>query len=480
MAAIRTFLQPDPQTGGVVFERGRLARYERHWALFNNTAYDDISSYVRAYPLKHKLYKKTRGLRNPLISYANFWQANIWGGSLDANAGDGSNIPSAIPIITNNDDLRPAIAQVWKWSNWGQKKQVATLYGAVLGDTFIEVVDNPVARKVYLKVRWPGDVKRVEWDDFGNIKMIEFEYQYEDNGISYTYGEKIEHPSYHNEGNYTIFRTYKNNEPWAYDGYASVWEVPYDFVPIVHIPFVDAGVGWGMVRFESISRLIDEASAKASIINDQLSKELNPPLVTYGILARNLTFSTTDDDVPMIEVSSPPSEAKIDQLIYDMNIDSALASLQDDLVYIREMLPELQLVFDLRSGLSSQTLEVAYAPLIAQVEAVRANYNSGIVRAHNMAMAIGGIRGYSDAFSGIGLDSYSRGLLDHSVGDRPVLPYGNAQEVNERKMRWDMAAVAASVGLPMPTIAREILGWDNERIANLESDLYGTFMGANE
>ncbi len=471
MSAYRAFLNPDMSSGGSSFASGRLARYDRLWSLYQNTAYDNLTSYLASYPANHRLYAKTRGLRNPLGAYVDFWQANIWGGVLDMAAGDGEQTPSALPIITENDKLPPAISQVWEWSNWAAKRQVVTLYGSALGDAFLKVVDNPTSGKVYLQAVWPGNVAECEWDDNGNVKRVVFEYSASDGSIAYTYKEIIEHPSVHGQGDGVRFQTFRDNMPFAYPGNlydgqgVSEWFAPYDFVPIVHIPFVDAGIGWGTVGYQQCVRLIDETCAKASVINDQLAKELNPPLKAQGVRAGDLTWTMSDNSVPIVYLPKPPGEADLVPLIFDMQIDDAVVSLATDIDQIKELLPELQFSQDLRAGMSAVALRTAYAPLVSKIQSIRANFDDRLMRAHNMAVAIGGIRGYGSEFGGFGADSYVAGALKHQIGPRPVLPRGQDEELVELKMRAEVMQIIVNSGADVYSAALAA-GFDEEQAAS--------------
>ncbi len=470
MSAYRAFLNPDMATGGSSFTAGRVSRYDRLWSLYQNTAYDNLTIYLASYPANHRLYAKTRGLRNPLGAYVDFWQANIWGGVLDIAAGDGDETPTALPIVTDNERLRPAIAQVWEWSNWGAKRQVVTLHGASLGDAILKVVDNPTTKKVYLQAAWPGTVADCEWDDNGNIKRIVFEYVTSENNVNYTYKEIIEHPSVHGQGSGVRFQTFKNNVPFAYPGNlydgrgVAEWFAPYDFVPVVHIPFVDAGIGWGTVGFQQVVRLIDETSAKASVINDQLAKELNPPLKAQGVRAGDLVWATSDNSVPIVYLPKPPGESDLTPLVFDMSIDDAVVSLATDIEQIKELLPELQFSRDMRSGMSGAALRTAYSPLISKIQSVRANFDDRLVRAQNMAVAIGGIRGYGPEFAGFSLDSYGAGALKHQIGNRPVLPRGQDEELAELKMRAEIMGLLVNAGADVYSAALAA-GFDEEQAA---------------
>lgn len=474
MAAWKAFW--NPPAGGSGFESNRPSRYDWFWALYWNTAYDQLVSYVANYPVGSKLYRYTRGLRNPVGRYVDFYVANVWGGMLDLAAGDGRDRASALPIVTDDDALRAAIAKIWQWSNWSAKRNLAVLHSTILGDAFIKVVDRPASQRCYLQVRWPGEFSDVAWDDFGHIKSCSIEYQAEENGQSYRYKEVIEHPSVWG-GETTRFRTFRNDRSWAYpenvDGSGmpvAEWVAPYDFVPVVHVPWVDVGQGWGSVGFVKSLRKIDAANALASQIADQVGKLVNTPLVAYGVQAGDVTAAQSEDGVPVLYVNRSPSEASIVPLIGDLNIEHGLAALDGQLEDIKQDLPELRLSEALRSGMSGEALGRAFSDVLAQIQAVRSNHDSGLVRAHQMAVAIAGASGYAPEFSGFNLASFGQGRLDHSIGGRPVLPRSSEEELQEIKDRWGMVKAAVDSGVPLATALREIAGWSPSQLRAMVRD----------
>lgn len=475
MAAWNAFW--NPPAGGSGFESNRSSRYDWFWSLYWNTAYDELSSYVANYPTGSKLYRYTRGLRNPVGRYVDFYVANVWGGMLDQAAGDGRGAPSALPLVTKDDLLRAAIAKIWQWSNWSAKRNLAVLYSTVLGDTFIKVVDRPASQRCYLQVRWPGEFSDVEWDDFGHVKACTIEYKAEDEtGQSFRYREVIEHPSVWG-GSTTRFRTFKNDRPWAFKENANgqgtpvaEWTAPYDFVPVVHVPWVDVGQGWGAVGFVKTLRKIDAANALASQLADQVGKLVNTPLVAYGIQAGDVTATQSEDGVPILYVNRPPTEASIQPMIGDLNIEHGLKALDGQLGDISQDLPELRLSEALRSGMSGEALGRAFSDVLAQIQAVRSNHDSGLVRAHQMAVAIAGASGYAPEFAGFNLASFAQGRLDHSIGSRPVLPRSSEEELQELKDRWMMVKQAVESGTPLATALREVLGWSKQQIRAMERD----------
>jgi len=474
MAAWNAFW--NPPAGGTGFEGGKARRYSWFWELYWNTAYDQLAAYAANYPTNSKLYRYTRGLRNPVGRYVDFYVANVWGGMLDLDAGDGKQNSSALPIDTDEENLRAAIAKVWQWSNWNSRRNLLTLYSTTLGDAFIKVVDRPSLQRCYMQVRWPGEFTDVEWDDFNHVKSCTIEYQVDDGGDKYRYKEIIEHPSVWG-GERTRFRTFKNDRPWAFAGNAdgsgtpmAEWQAPYDFVPVVHIPWMDVGQGWGATGFVKTLRKIDAANALASQLADQVGKLINTPLVAFGIQAGDVETRYSEEGVPILYVNRAPSEAGIQPLIGDLNIEHGLAVLESQLSDVTQDLPELRLSEALRSGMSGEALGRAFSDVLAQVQAVRSNHDSGLVRSQMMAVAIAGASGYHPVFSGYNLLSYSQGRLDHGIGSRPVLPRSNEEEISELKDRWVMIKQAVEAGTPLPTALREIGGWSDEQIRQMEKE----------
>jgi len=486
MAAIKSFW--NPTLAGSAYAANRLQRYDMAWGFYSNTVYDNLAAYLAAtYPSGSQLYRYTKGLRNPVPSWCEFYVTNTWGGVLDLMAGDGGEKPSALPILTDNDALRPAIAKLWQWSNWNSKRNLATLYSAAMGDAFIVVVDSPAAGKAYMQVRRPSEFTDLEWDDFGHIKQATMEYKAEDErGVAYTYKQVIEHPAVWG-GAFTRYSTYKDNRPFAYpenvqDGQATwQWQVPYDFVPVVHIPFKDIGEGWGALGYSATLHKIDAANALASLLHAQVGKTVNPAYVAYGVQAGNVTVdSTQQDEIPILYINKPPSEAKLEPLVSEIDLAGALALLDSQLADIARDLPELRMSEAMRSGLSGEALGRAFSDVAARVEAVRANHDSGLVRAQQMAIAIAGASGYDAAFRGFDLNSYRAGRLDHGIGDRPILPTSNAEEVDTAGKQWVQVTQAVSAGVPIETALEKIMGWDDDDMDAFAAQQQAGFITGNE
>lgn len=488
MAAAKAFWNPALSTSG--YEATRLQRYGRAWGFYTNEVYNDLSAYLAAtYPAGSQIYKYTKGLRNPIPSWVGFYVTNVWGGQLDLEAGNGQEKPSALPIITENDALRPAIAKLWQWSNWNAKRLLATTHSAAMGDAFIVVVDSPRAGKAYMQVRRPSEFTDLDWDDFGHVKRAVIEYRTEDDqDRPYTYKQIIEHPVVWG-GKFTRYQTYKDNRPFAFpenqlDGQATwEWEVPYDFVPVVHIPFADTGEGWGALGYSATIPKIDAANSLASLLSAQIGKTVNPAYVAYGIQSGNITLGGSDegqDEIPILYIPKPPGEASLQPLISQIDLPGALALLDAQLADIARDLPELRMSEAMRSGLSGEALGRAFADVAARIGAVRGNHDSGLVRAHQMAIAIAGASGYDPAFRGFDMNSFKSGLLDHGIGDRPILPTSSSEKVDTQGKQWVQVGQAVAAGMPLNTALREIMGWEDDDIAQMDADQQAGFITDNE
>lgn len=472
-AAMQAFMHPQRDSSDA--SNDRLKRYIWYEQLVDNTAYKDIAGLRQAAGIDH-LYRYTRGLRNPLARYVNFYVANVWGGTLDAQAGDGSGTATALPIVTENEQLRAAIAMLWQWSNWGTRRQLAVRQGTSLGDAFIKVVDRPDAQRVYMQVRHPSQFTDVTWDNNGFIKRCVIEYEaIDNNGKPYTYKEIITHPLLHG-GDGVLFETFKNNKPFAYadnvidENAAAAWEEDYDFVPVVHVPFQVTGAGWGAVAFMHALPKIVEADASASILHDQLGRLLNSPLLAIGISASNIQFETKPDSVPVLAVEVPektPFQPTVTPLIGNMNLLDALQAVNKQVEAVERDLPELRLSDALQSGMSGEALGRAFSDVAAAVADVRASFDSALVRVQQMAITIAAMGRYDDVFSHFNKDSYQSGALDHYIGQRPVLPRGSSEELAEMKERWNIASVAVGMDVPQETALAEIVRWNDAKIASM-------------
>ena len=454
----------------------RRLRYSILWAMYENTAYDKIHKWSVSYKTQKGLYKYIRNIYNPSYRLGEFWKTKLLGGMLDPEAGDGKATPSALPIVTENESLRPAIAQVWQWSNWQVKKDVFGLWTPVLGDGVLSVVDDPMREKVYLKVTHPGSLKAVELDDFGNVKGYILEYQREDprSGRSgmVTYKETATR-----NGDDVEYNTYLDNGLFAWNGDAYSWSVPYGFVPMVVLQHNDVGLDFGWSELYPGLSKFREVDDQASKLHDQIRKLVEGAWLISGMSKPTATpvasgQDATDEkpqpgreELKIIYATNPGATAT--SLVSPIQIGEVSGNIKDLISELERDFPELKV--DLANSgqdLSGRALRINRAPAEAKVMQRRPNYDNAIVRAQQMAVAIGGYRGYGDAFSGFNLDSYAAGNLDHSIGHRPVFDTDPLDKLTESGTFWDNAKKARDAGVPLPVFLKQE-GWTEDRISEV-------------
>lgn len=464
----------------------RRLRYSVSWASYENTVYRRIHNWAIQYLTTYALYKYIRGIYNPSYRLGEFWKSHLWGGVLNLDAGT----LGALPIITKNERIRPFIGQVWKWSNWAIEKDVVSLHGSVLGDTIIKVVDDITDSRVYFDVIHPGTISELAKDARGNIKGYVIEYQTADpiSKRPVTYKEVAMR-----DGQDVIYQTFNNGSPCDWGNGASEWSMPYGFIPMVHIQHNNVGLDWGWNEFHPARSKVHEADDLASMVSDQIRKGINPRWLFSGMTKgegnktitgrtaqSDSTGASTDRKEPGREetgamYASDPN-AKANALVANVNLEGAISHILEILKEIERDYPELK--FDaLRSSgdVSGKALRIARQPAETKVIQRRANYDNGLVRANQMALAIGGMRGY---FRGINLDSFQAGKLDHSIGSRPVFHVDEIDQLEEQAQFWETAKSAKEAGYPLQLFLEDA-GWEQVRILKFINTSQGVMLERN-
>ncbi len=484
MSAIRAFREPDvtladplDSTNWNTFE-ARKMRYALLWSMFDNSAYSSVHNWSKGLRAAYGLYTSIRNIHNPSYRIGVMYQTHLMGGNIDPLAGDGAMVDSALPIMTKNASLAPALAQLWRDSVWQVNKDVWTLNGTVMGDAPLEVVDDTERGKVYLKTMHPGKVKSLECDPQGNVKAYCLEYQrvdprrelraYETIPPMVTYTEEVTR-----DGENVVYQTYLNNKPWEWDGNPSAWSVDYGFIPLVTVKHQDVGLEWGWSELHAGLPKFREIDDIASALDDQIRKAVNAPWlfnfpksVTATAIARTTPTRTNPEpgraEIPSLYVDR--ESAKGQALIADLDIGAVSARIEQLQVELKHNYPELDLERHTASGdASGRALRYAQQPVAAKVQMRRAGYDSALVRAQQMAIAIGGMRGYP-GYESFSLDSYAAGDLEHSIGDRPVFAVDPLDKIEEDTAFWTSIKAAVDSGYPIELALRD-KGFPEDKIA---------------
>lgn len=460
----------------------RRMRNSMLWAMYENTAYDAVHTWAESLKTKKGLYKHIRNIYNPSYRIGEFWKAKLYGGVLDPAAGDGTQTPSCLPIVTESTELRAAIAQVWAWSNWQVNKDIFGLRTSVLGDGLLQIMDSPSKEKVYIRSVHPSRLKDIELDEFGNVKGYVFEWKAEDPRKQV--GEVTYREVCTRDGDLVVYQTYLNEGLYAWDGnpvgedgkIQAEWTEDYGFVPLVFLKHNDVGLDYGWSElYPSLSKF-REVDDQASKLHDQIRKLVEGAWLFAGV-ADPATTKKATGQAATIEKPQPArteqkvfytndSNAKAHSLVADIKIDQVSANIKDIIAEIERDYPELRVdLTNITGDISGRALRINRGPASAKVIQRRPNYDNALVRAQQMAVAIGGMRGYEN-FGTFNLDSFAAGTLNHSIGYRPVFENDPMDKLEEEKLLWENAGLAKKSGVPLPVYLKR-QGWSEKEIAEI-------------
>lgn len=462
---------------------GRRLRYSLYRALYDNSVYrsGQVHQWSKAFRQTYGLYKYIRNIEAPTAELITFWQTHLYGGALDMGAGDGSSIPSAIPIVTDHQDLRPAIAQIWQWSNWATKKDTLALLGARDGDVGIRIIDDVRRKKVYLKLLDPINVTSIDLDPFGNVQGYTFEETraHPTTGKSCTYTEVVTR-----DGDNVLYQTRLDDQVFAWPGNEDVsgkarmaWAEPYGFVPLVWLNHIDTETEFGLSELHAGLPLFRELDDIGSALDDQIRKAVNSPWLLAGVTDPKIARHADPNIPTATPTGANPEPGRQEQpllygpvgatatpLVFPLDIVGVNARAESLHSRLRSRYPELD--DDIATGAgdaSGRALRVKRQKAEVKVNLRRAVYDDATTRAQQMAIAIAGMRRLKD-FTGFSLDSYASGALDHRIGARPVFAVSTLDEIEEDTAFWTAATTATGAGADLAGYLAD-KGWDAKRIA---------------
>ncbi|KKK70993.1 hypothetical protein LCGC14_2918400, partial [marine sediment metagenome] len=264
----------------------RRTRYAMLWAFYENTAYRDIHNWARKFREDMGLYKYIRNIYNPANRLGTFWQTHLYGGSLDLEVG--GNLDSALPIaeIGEGDILKikAGLASIWRWSNWGKKKDLYTLWGTVMGDVGIKIVDDPNKKRVRFEVIHPSAIKDLDKDTYGFVKSYHLEEpRLWENPLTKKEEVVVFEEIVTKKGETISFETLKDGKPHAWNGTTASWTKEYGVTPFVATQHIDVGLNWGWSEFHASRPQIQELDDIASQLHDQIRKMVNPVWLFTGV-----------------------------------------------------------------------------------------------------------------------------------------------------------------------------------------------------
>lgn len=492
----RVFDDPSSQDREQAFNL-RLSEYNLLWAYYNNSMFEKIAYPLASYQAfnrwnvpwgiykqNYQLYRNIRMIYNPTRRLVEFYAGQIYPGVLSE---DGLALPDGIPLaIPFSKDTEPAlksaIAQLWQWSNWQAKKALQVRYGAALGSTLVEVVDDVAHGKVTLDVTWPGLLSNLDLDKAGNVKRYILEYPAVDDDGQYIYRKEVDSES---------LRYFRDGQPFDY-GNGAIVENVYGFAPAVWIKHRDAGGIHGSPEISGDIGKIDELNGLASHVHDQIHKVIGAPVVMWSAGNIQKLFDTAKRG-PTNEFEAPPAEQEqvlllkgpqggsVDSLAGNLSLSESGEYIDRLLVQLEKDHPELTFYEQLRS--MSQVTGPAVSRLIGDVYnkvlEVQASYDTASISLFRMAVAIAGFRANSGAWGALNrqqqkfvpfnLDSYARGDLDMAIAPRPLVVPTKQEVYSEKQAMWQGVQFASAAGVPPEVVLRDE-GWSDEQLNQLGAD----------
>lgn len=466
----------------------RRLRYAICWAAYDGSLYDENSPWAKQMKVKYGLYKHIRSIYNPTFRLVEFWRYVIWGGSLDMLQARSGAIPIVFPSWIDNEleyRLRKAIVTIWEWSNWDVNKDICVTYGTAMGDVGIKVVDDPRRRKVYLEVVHPAEIVDLVVDRYGNVKAYKLERDAVWEGKTVKYAESAER----GDGESVVFRTFKDDEPFAWNGIAAEWVEQYGFVPFVLIKHNDIGRRWGLAEVFPVLTKIFEVDDLASLVHDYARIAVRPAWLANFLPSEVKKFvfggqssqtiplpsaSADRDEAPVWFVSK--TDANLKPIVANLDLSAASREIEHMLAEFERDYPELQMdVWRIERETSALALTRARQKLERKVVQRRSGYDNALTRALKMAIAIGGYGGY-DGFDGFGLESYAKGDLEFEIKrDRPVFDVDEAEKIERGYRFWQAVATGAQV--VSPDIVLESMGWGPEQLKKV-TDRWNAITGS--
>ncbi len=452
---------------GTELELPYKAIAELLWAYFlNNGLYDELrlAGYFADEP-------NLRAMRNPAARVVKFYADTVWPGTLK----------EGLPLDADsfaNKKIEEPIKQLWGWSNWLQNKQLAVRLAAILGEVYIKVA-QPKAGRIYLQLIRPEHVTDFSTDEQGNLTYI-----------------RVDVPQAAREEDKTVFKTH--TEIWQ-PGRARFWlhkkdpdadiarlgtpvqdldtavEMGIDFVPFVRAIFKDVGGDRGVGSYLLSLEKIDEVNRMATRLHNQLFKHND---VTWALTANmvdaatgrplpapNIGTTTDDDGNEVVEMGGErmvrlPGNSSLETLIPALDYSAALDILESQVMELEKDLPELK-YFGLQDAgtLSGTAIRLLMGPAITSAVEVRANMESALVRAQQMALTIGQaakIEGWGD------LGTFDDGDFEHGFKERDIIPVSRSE-------RAEVIKAEKEAGYPLFTSMRSY-GATEEEMVQLEED----------
>lgn len=460
------------------------ALYSLNRALAANTnAYKSLLDVLGDYGLEDTAMQ---GLRNPVNAVCEFYESTLWPGTIREDDDD-----SALPLIVgpdarDADNLRAAIHQVWRWSNWNDGKETAAYDAANLGDQVFKVRSDEAQKRAWFEVIAPDYMTDLDTDGRGYLTYIRLDIPVNrrkaDGAIETVIHTEVwdketqlyrrwEGPS---RGIVSLDQLGRPTEQETMEQLAGV-----DFVPFVHWRFKATSTDSRGVS--AFGRALDKI-----IYGDALVTALHQRLTRYNQADWALEGSGVDADgmpIPAPQVGSGddgavlemgggklwrlPSGWKLRDLVAGLDYANHLAVVD---AHYRAMksydLQELTWyeVSEASGADSGRALDYKLTPAKSKLDKARGRSDASLIRVTQMCLSVGQQLGIAD-FSEAKIGTYAAGNFDFWIADRPIVPVSPQDQIDmDAKRATTAQTLAQTYGADG---AAEVAGYSEDQRAAL-------------
>jgi len=410
----------------------------------SNGLYDAIQAYMG----ENDIWTPgMQSIYNPAHRAVEFHVAHLWPGALGR----------AFCIVTQDEKVEAAIKQLWRWSNWESKKQLAARWFSMFGTMFIKATVRKEAQQVRLQLIKSRYVTEFDCDSSDFIIYIRIDAQKTRLNKAGRPENYIRTEVWNKKEN--TYRVYEHQQsrvtPLSQLGnpveQSPITDFGVDFVPFVHAKFRDIGEARGLGVFAPVLDKIDEANRIATRLHE-IAFRFNRPTIAVSSndhdaqgrpLPAPKLFDKTgneienEDDLKDRDKSLffLPGVTRMDMMVPNINFSAHLEELTDQMNEIKQDLPELR-YYDIRepSNISTATMRLMLAGAIDRVLDARGNAYAALIRVNQMALTLGKVNGF-EGFADLG--EYAAGKLEHSFGEQEVLPLTNQERAEAVKAEVD-------------------------------------------
>lgn len=376
----------------------------------NNYLYENLTAYAAD---NNKWLESMKPLKNPVHRSVEFFVAKLLPGN-----------DTGITAIS--EQVKAAIEQFQKWSNFDSQKNVISRQLSMYGDLFIRVTAE--GGKVFSETINPKYVVDFNTDQRGFLQEIRIDIPSVDSE-----GKKFNHIEYWNKEYFSIWQDYKLGENTPLDQLGDPFEFGFltelgiDFIPIVYIQFSSVGEKRGKSCFEHAIQKINELN--------RITTDLHKTVFRYskGIWVKKTNqvdektgkprfgSLTTSNNAELIlkenSIISLDGLESLESLIPNIQYDSIRNIVLDQLTEIEKDLPEIK-YFDLSDSISGKALRLALSSAADRAIEAQGNLLAGLKRINEIALTIGKNLGIFPSTIG----SYESGDFEHKILVDPMFP----------------------------------------------------------